>query len=130
MTGQTHQIVNAFKSQNDLICESDTIKLIKKYLSGKDKSSMSIIIEVDSRLHKKILDKSSVIVGWNSCHVFDATQVTRCYKCSRLGHLANDCENIIFVALNAHVVIASRTAIVKLWSVLIVVMQMWNLNLN
>lgn len=89
------QIVSAIKAQNIFVKDSDDIKVIKKYPSGKDQSSVTIIIEVDMHLHKLFMQSHYAYIRWNRCHVFDATQVARCYKCSRLSHIEHECRNEI-----------------------------------
>lgn len=87
------EIERTIKSQNDFLMESDEIKVIKSYKSGKNKTTVSVIIEVDMRVHKSMLEKKLLFVGWSRCRVFDATQIARCYKCSRLWHIEHDCKN-------------------------------------
>jgi hypothetical protein len=86
------QIVSSMRNQNEWISENNVIKIVKKYVSGKNKDSLTLIAEVDIKLHKLLLDRKTLHVQWNGCRVYDATQVTRCFKCSRLSHIESECK--------------------------------------
>ena len=51
------------------------------------------IIEVTSNIYKHIKNKSRLIVGHQSCRVFDLINTTLCNKCARYGHSSKKCEN-------------------------------------
>jgi hypothetical protein len=89
-------IVKALKIQNGLVLSSDEeIKIVKEIKSRTNERQSSFVVSVNSELHKMLIEKKHVTIGYTSCRVYDATIAPRCYKCSRLGHFDNNncCEN-------------------------------------
>lgn len=88
------EIEKAIVSQNVFIDKiSSNIKIVKetKYRDN-DKHSI-LIIQLDPKSHKRALDQGYLSIKWKKYKVFDALKVTRCYKCSRLGHIALKCKS-------------------------------------
>lgn len=78
--------------QNDIQL-SDNIKIeIKKRIKRANNSGI-LIVEVDSKIHKQLLDKQRIKLGWNKCRLFDFVSVLRCYKCCGYYHIAKDCQH-------------------------------------
>jgi chorismate mutase len=39
------------------------------------------------------MDAGRLIVGYDSCNVYDATEVRRCFHCNEFQHIATNCKN-------------------------------------
>lgn len=50
-------------------------------------------LEVDGSLFKRMIDAGRVNIGWDTCFVYEALDVMRCFKCCGYHHLAKSCKN-------------------------------------
>lgn len=90
------QIIKALRNQNDhIFAPSDEIKLVKILKNRTRTSELTIIVEICPRLHKSILIEKNVSILFSRCRVYDAIDVPRCFKCSKLGHYESKCQNDI-----------------------------------
>lgn len=89
---ENEEIIEMIKRQNDIgKIDNTKVDIIKK-IKNKNKSGM-VIIEVDPKTHKALLEKQKINLGWNKCRVYDHINVLRCYKCYGYHHLAKECKN-------------------------------------
>lgn len=88
------KIISALKNQNDhIFAPSDDIKLVKILKNRTKESELTIIVEICPRLHKAILNERNLCILFSRCRAYDAIDVPRCYKCSKLGHYEGKCLN-------------------------------------
>jgi hypothetical protein len=88
------EICNAVVNQNVFIDKhNNNVKVLKetKYRDN-DKHSI-LIIQLDPISHKRALEQGYISIKWRKYKVFDALTVTRCFNCSRLGHIAKYCKS-------------------------------------
>jgi hypothetical protein len=50
----------------------------------------NLVIEVNSEIRKCLVDRK-LKIGWHVCNSSDYSSVTRCYKCSKYNHRAQEC---------------------------------------
>lgn len=55
------------------------------------KGLINIIVAVDPRTRKAVIDKGYLYVEWKKCNVADSYHIKRCYNCSGFGHLNTEC---------------------------------------
>lgn len=72
--------------------ERDDMKPLYKYPNRRN-NKVNWVIEVSSKIRKKMVEKGRMYVGWESCRVADHVRVTFCYKCQKFGHIATKCED-------------------------------------
>lgn len=87
-----NNLVNDIININNLeIDDYNNFKIIKKF---KIKNSAYLVLEVSSAIRCKILTKNGnkLYVGWRACLCTDYFSVTRCFKCSRFGHISSRCN--------------------------------------
>lgn len=61
--------------------------------SGRNKQ-IATLIGTDS-LAKRLIQKEDIKIGWETCWIRERIQVTRCYTCLGIGHLAKTCKNAL-----------------------------------
>lgn len=67
-------------------------KCFKIITKLKRKFSQNVVIEVSPVMRKLIIPKGFLYVKWRRCQVEDYLNVTRCFRCSRYGHIRKDCK--------------------------------------
>lgn len=85
----SEEIVERIIKQND--CVKDTAVITVKETKKRSKYTC-IIVETDTVTFKDLVASGKVKIMWSVCSVYQHVKVITCYKCSRIGHVANDCE--------------------------------------
>jgi len=62
-----------------------------KFLFENRKKHKNLVIVVNSENRKFLVDRK-LIVGWHACYSAHYVSVTRCYKCSKYNHRAQECQ--------------------------------------
>lgn len=88
---------SAFRSllkQNDNIFKSNAseYKCIKFWGTKSNKDIFQCIVEVDLDTYRELKSVSGLLVGLNSCSVYDDINVRRCYHCNAFNHVKKYCK--------------------------------------
>lgn len=51
-----------------------------------------LVIETDSKMHKTVLNKRRIKLGWSNCRVFDCVSVVRYFEYWGYHHIAKYCK--------------------------------------
>lgn len=82
-----------FKSMNrHLISEAADLRLLKLWATKKQSDVYQALVQLDRQSYDNVMRSGSVFIGYNSCAVFDAVEVMRCFKCSRFNHSSKNCN--------------------------------------
>lgn len=84
------KILSALVDQNEAIFKDcPAPKIVQKF---KTKTSTGVKLEVSGILFKRLIEARRVMVGWDTCVVYESFDVTRCFKCCGYHHLAKNCN--------------------------------------
>lgn len=83
------------KQNPDVFTEESTCKLLKHGPTKKYPDRFQAIFQVDAITYKKVLDAGRVMVGLESCAVYKAIDVLRCFRCNGYHHSSRNCKNAI-----------------------------------
>jgi hypothetical protein len=61
-----------------------------KFMFEDRKKRKKLVIEVNSEIRKRLVNRK-LKIGWHVCNSNDYLTVTRCYKCSKYNHRAQEC---------------------------------------
>ena len=61
-----------------------------KFVFEDRKKHKNLVTEVNSEIRKRLVDRK-LKIGWHGCNSSDYVTVTRCYKCSKYNHRAQEC---------------------------------------
>lgn len=95
MNESDNVIIELLIKQNCLECESNEIKILKRYKSGKNKVIGNIVLELHSEVFSKLIGLKKVNLGYRLCTLQEYFNIIRCYKCVKYGHMAANCKNNI-----------------------------------
>lgn len=51
------------------------------------------VIQLNADSYRKVMSSGQVFIGYDCCSVFDAVEITRCFKCSGFQHTAGNCKS-------------------------------------
>lgn len=88
------QVVKYIRLQNDhLVTESSEIKCLNVTPVKRSQTTFQALIELDGKSYQSILSNQFLYVGYDSCKVFDGTEILRCFNCCGFNHVASHCKN-------------------------------------
>lgn len=80
-------------SQNKSVFFDDsTSRVISVKPLKKNNKVFQAILQVDLGTYSRLICEGHVFVGYDYCRVFDAVEVTRCFKCCGFHHYADKCS--------------------------------------
>lgn len=86
-------LLKMLKLQNKCIFDTDHfIKLISVHPLRKNGNLFQATFEVDPNTYQRLFEQAHVLIGYDYCKVYDATEIKRCFKCSGFHHYANKCD--------------------------------------
>lgn len=86
-------LINYFlKCNSDLMSHTTNCKLIKLYPTKKNKDIYQAILQLDRNSYDKIIKAGNIFIGYDSCCVFDAIHIYRCFNCNEFHHNSNKCN--------------------------------------
>lgn len=68
-------------------------KVINVSPTKKNKEMFQAVLQVDRDLYSRMMQVGYVLVGYDSCPVFDALDIPRCFKCNGFFHSSKWCKS-------------------------------------
>lgn len=87
------------KCNSDLILENSVCKLIKLCPTKKNKDIYQAVLQIDKNTYGRVSRVGNLFVNYDSCVVFDAIEVYRCYNCNEFHHSSKTCKNPVVCPL-------------------------------
>lgn len=82
------------RKQNDIIFTSNSeCSILRMWPTKKNNNIYQATLQVDMSTYNKLLSQGHLLVGLDSCTVYDAIHVPRCFKCNQYFHSKNSCKN-------------------------------------
>nr|CAI5867064.1 unnamed protein product [Callosobruchus analis] len=82
-----------------LFSDSGDFKIIKHFPTKKNDKIFQAIIQVDKISYEKSMRAGHLFVGLDSCSIFDAIEIYRCFKCNEFHHSSNRCTKAVVCPL-------------------------------
>lgn len=80
------------KCNRGLFSESSEVKIVKIFPTKKNADIYQCILQLDMLSYNKVIKARNIFVGFNSCYVYDAIEIYRCYNCNAYHHSSKSCE--------------------------------------
>lgn len=89
------ELQHLIRSQNrNIFNDLSELSVIKIWSTKKNANIYQAKLQLDIITFKRIKEHNSrLMVGLDSCNIYDATSITRCFKCNGLGHSQKFCRN-------------------------------------
>lgn len=95
-TENDNELFQKIFNQNDIKQQVKCNDVKMSVIFKKDcinKRECNVIIETDPALHKVLIEKEKINIGWKRCRVENYVSVVRCFNCSRYGHMKAECKS-------------------------------------
>lgn len=90
------------KCNPETFCGSYTCKIVKIFPTKKSPNIYQAVIQVDRICYDKLMKAGNLFVGYDSCRIFDAIDILRCYNCNGYHHSSKGCKKDVTCPLCAH----------------------------
>lgn len=86
-------LLNCLRVQNEVVFADDSICRFISSKSLRNRGDVfQAVVQVDRTTYQRALAAEHLFIGYDSCVVYDAIEVTRCYNCSGLNHMSKGCR--------------------------------------
>lgn len=86
-------LINFLRVQNSDIFGSGKTTFISSSRLKNNKNIFQAIFQVDPGTYHSALKCGKVFVGYDSCRVYDALEVVRCFNCCGYHHVSSNCKS-------------------------------------
>lgn len=84
--------IRLLRKQNSTLFKDESVtKVISFHQSKKNTELYSAVLQLDSESYLKLLTTEHVLIGYDSCAVYDAFPIARCYNCNSFNHMSRSC---------------------------------------
>nr|CAI5848084.1 unnamed protein product [Callosobruchus analis] len=83
------------KSNPEVFCGDVECRVLKTYPTKKNNNVYQAEIQLDRISYERAMKGEHLFVGYDSCIIFDAVEVSRCFKCNEFHHSSVSCQNEI-----------------------------------
>lgn len=91
---QVDELLDCILKCNSSIFSTDSeCKVIKFSPTKKNKDVFQATLQIDKVTYEKISRAGNIFVNYDSCKIFDAFDLLRCFKCNEYHHSASKCSN-------------------------------------
>lgn len=90
------EFVHYLRAQNrSLFPDDSACSFIKLSPVKSNNKTFQATISVDAGTYRRLISSKRVMIGFDSCMVYDAISVLRCFKCNSFHHISANCSNSI-----------------------------------
>lgn len=80
--------------QNAVEFADDEFNIRNGFLENRESGIWVACLDVSPSLHRALLAKKKLMIGWTSCRVEDYVHVIRCSNCCKYGHTRHFCQQV------------------------------------
>lgn len=83
------------KQSPDIFPADSDYKICKIWPTKKNENVFQVLLQVNVSTYNKILTRGRILIGLDSCKVYEALHIPRCFNCNSLSHTQKYCANNI-----------------------------------
>lgn len=87
--------------QNKDIFETNSFEILHIWPTKKRDTLYQATLQVTEKVYRKLMNANTILVGLDTCKVYDAINVIRCFKCNSLNHGSKVCKGSLTCPLCA-----------------------------
>nr|CAI5828984.1 unnamed protein product [Callosobruchus analis] len=80
------------KMNRGIIDDTSAFKVISMSRTRKNSKIFQAVLQVDRGSYERVLNAGNIFVGYDSCVVFDAVEIHRCFNCNEYQHSSKFCK--------------------------------------
>lgn len=82
-----------FKCNSHIFFNDAHVQIIKIFPLKNNSNIFQATIQLDEVSYNRVLQVGNICIGYDSCKVYDAVDVYRCFKCNEFNHSSKKCKN-------------------------------------
>lgn len=80
------------KCNPELFSVNTECKVVKMFPTKKNENIFQCILELDRVTYDRVIKSGNVFIGFDSCGVYDAIDIYRCFNCNDFNHSSKSCK--------------------------------------
>lgn len=89
------RLVSWIRKQNQDIFGNSNIEVLRMWPTRRNNSVYQVTLQLNEEVFRKVMSRGSVLVGLDTCTVYEAFKLTRCFKCNSFNHSSKSCQSIL-----------------------------------
>lgn len=81
--------------QNESVVHAENCNVLNVSTIKNNSKVYQATLQLDAVSYNRALKAGSLIVGFDVCRVYDAVQLTRCYRCNGFNHTSQSCKRAV-----------------------------------
>lgn len=81
------------KLNSSVFLSDSECKIISFLPTKKNKEVFQAVLQIDKSTYERAIDRGHLLVGYDSCRVYEAVEVFRCYRCNTYNHSSKSCSS-------------------------------------
>lgn len=81
------------KQNSDIFSANSKVNVIRSWSTKKKGNVFQALLQVDMHTFNLVASRGHVLIGFDSCTVFEALEIPRCFKCNKFFHTKKYCKN-------------------------------------
>lgn len=82
------------KQNSDIFPVNIHFNVVRLWPTKKNKSVFQALLQLDSEIFDRIISKNQILIGLDSCSVYEAFDIPRCFNCCSFFHTKKFCKNL------------------------------------
>lgn len=87
-----NELLEIIRKNNSFIIGGESeISVVNVTPTKKNDKVFQAVLELDRITYERVVKVGNLFIGYDSCHIFDALEVYRCFNCNEYNHSSRSC---------------------------------------
>lgn len=87
------------RCNTEIFSANTECKVVKIFPTRRDVSVFQCVLQLDRTTYDRVMKFGNLFVGFDSCVVYDAIEIFRCYNCNEFYHSSKSCKKAVVCPL-------------------------------